>query len=253
MPDRLEQRLRALGAELDFPETPDLAARVLPRVTGARASRRLLPLGGRAMALAVAGLVVLAAAAAAVPPVRDAVRDLLGLGGATVERVPSLPSLPGGLDLGRPVSSAEAGERASFPLRTPHDAALGPPDAVFLRGRPPSAQVTMAYRPARTLPRIEAGPVGLLFSQWRADLDGALVEKFIGPETGTRRVLVRHARGFWIRGPHSFAYRNGGGQVRIEERRLAANTLLWRDGPLLLRIESRLGLRRTLAIAESVR
>jgi hypothetical protein len=39
----------------------------------------------------------------------------------------------------------------------------------------------------------------------------------------------------------------------IEERRLAANTLLWRSGPLLLRLESRLDLERTLEIARSIR
>ena len=94
--------------------------------------------------------------------------------------------------------------------------------------------------------------MGLLLTQFRGDLSPLLVEKFIGPGTGTRELRVGAERGFWIRGPHSFAYRDDRGQVRVEERRLAANTLLWQDGRVLLRLESRLGLERTLAIARSL-
>ena len=261
MPEPLEQRLEALAAEIEFPPTPDLAAAVLPRVaaTPSRRRRRLLPGAGRApvparraLVLALAALALLAAAAAAVPPVRDAVRDLLGLGGATVERVPRLPATPGGLDLGRPVTAAEAEEQAPFALRRPRDSELGSPDAVYLRGRPPHVQVTLAYRPKPGLPPIAAGPAGLLLTQFRADLDPDLIQKFIGPDTGTRRVRVGPSRGFWLEGPHSFAYRDPDGRVRIEERRTAANTLLWPRGPVLLRLESRLGLERSLAIARSV-
>ena len=96
MPEPLEQRLEALAAEIEFPPTPDLAAAVLPRVaaTPSRRRRRLLPGAGRAsvparraLVLALAALALLAAAAAAVPPVRNAVRDLLGLGRALVEHL----------------------------------------------------------------------------------------------------------------------------------------------------------------------
>jgi hypothetical protein len=259
MPDRLEQRLEALAAELEFPPTPDLAAAVLPRVAGTRPRRSGLRAGGRltparrSLALALAALALLAAAAAAVPPVRDAVRDLFGLGGATVERLPRLPAAPGTFDLGRPVSVADARERARFELRRPRDAELGSPDAVYMRGRPPLVQVTLAWRPGPGLPRIEAGPAGLLFTQFRAGLDPDLIQKFIGPGTGSRQVRVGPSSGFWLEGPHSFAYRDPDGQVRIEERRLAADTLLWRSGPLLLRLESRLDLQRTLEIARSIR
>ncbi len=196
-------------------------------------------------------MALLAVAAAAVPPVREAVRDLFGLGGATVERVPTLPAAPGSLELGTPVSLEDAQERAPFELSVPRDPELGPPDAVYSRGRPPA--VTFAYRPKPGLPRIEAGPIGLLFTQFRADLDPGLIQKFIGPGTGTRRVRVGSAPGFWIEGPHTFAYLDTNGQVRVEERRLAANTLLWRSGPLLLRLESGLGLERMLELARSIR
>lgn len=253
MPDHLEQRLTALRGELEFPPTPELAPTVMARVSTAPPRRRRRPVPTRrTLAVALALLVLLAAAAAAVEPVRHAVRDLLGLEGATVERVPRLPVSPGGLDLGRPVTLDAAKERASFAVRIPGESWLGRPDAAYLRGRPPRAAVTLAYRPRPGLPRLAAGPVGLLLTQFRGDLSPELAAKFIGPGTGTREVRVGAGRGFWIQGPHAFAYRDDRGQVRVEERRLADNTLLWQDGRVLLRLESRLGLERTLAIAGSL-
>ena len=189
-------------------------------------------------------LLLLAAAAGAVPAVRDAVGDLLGLGGATVERVPELPPSPGAVELGRRVEG--------LPPLVPHDSRLGAPDGSYVRGRGQAAQATVLYRPGPGLPAIAGTRIGLLLTQFRGDLDPDLVQKFIGPGTGTRRVRVGAAPGFWIDGPHAFGYRDAEGLVRIEDRRLAGRTLLWREGPLLLRLESALPLRRALEIARTV-
>jgi hypothetical protein len=183
--------------------------------------------------------------AGVVPAVRDAVGDLLGIGGATVERVPELPHTPGGVDLGRPVTGLS--------VRVPHDELLGSPDGTYLRGRGRVAQATLLYRPAPGLPAIAGTRIGLLLTQFRGDLDQDLVEKFVGPGTGTRRVRVRGDRGFWIDGPHTFGYRDANGLVRVEDRRLAGRTLLWRSGRLLIRLESALPLSRALEIARTVK
>src|SRR5215218_10294639 len=111
----LERMLRRLEAELDWPETPDLASTVsarlraaapaappgkpappTPRRPLARALRRPLAIGLRgSLALAAILTLVLAGAVmAAVPGVRHAVLDLFGLRGATVERRQTLPSPP---------------------------------------------------------------------------------------------------------------------------------------------------------------
>ena len=253
MADRLEQRLVELAATVEFPPTPDLAPAVAARVARSPARPRRLVTARRSLVLALVALAVLAAVAGAVPGVRHALRDLFGLGGATVERVPQLPASPGGLELGRPVTLAQAREDAAFRLRVPYDPELGPPDATYLRGRPPLAQATLVYRPRRGLPTVEAGGAGLLLTEFRGDLEPDLVRKFIGPDTGTRRVRVGSATGFWVEGPHSFGYRDANGVVRIDQRRLASGTLLWRRGPVLLRLESELPLRRALEVARSVR
>ena len=100
---------------------------------------------------------------------------------------------------------------------------------------------------------LSPGFLSLLLTQFRGDLDPDLDEKLIGPGTGTRRVRVRGDRGFWIDGPHTFGYRDPNGLVRVEERRLAARTLLWRSGRQLIRLESELPLRRALEIARTVK
>lgn len=240
MPDRLEQRLAALAAEIEFPPTPELAPAVAERIRRAAPRRRRMRPARRSLALALLALALLAAGAAAVPAVRDAVGDLLGLDGATVERVPRLPASPGAIDLGRPVTSDDAARELGVRLRAPHDALLGAPDGVYLRGHGQTAQVTFRYP-------------GLLFTQFRGDLSPNLVAKFIGPDTGTRRVRVRGAPGFWIEGPHSFGYRNARGLIRIEELRVSQRALLWTQGSMLLRLEARLSLRRALEIAREVR
>jgi len=240
MPDRLEQRLAALAPEIQYPPTPDLAPAVAARLSEAAPRRRRMRPARRSLALALGALALLAGAAGAVPAVRDAVGDILGLDGATVERVPRLPASPGGIDLGRPVTARHAERELGARLLVAHDASLGRPDGVYLRGRGRTAQATLVYG-------------GVLLTQFRGDLNPELVGKFIGPDTGTRRVRVRGEPGFWIEGPHSFGYRGPDGQIRVEELRPSGSALLWTQEPMLLRLEAGLSLRRALEIARDVR
>jgi hypothetical protein len=253
MPDRLEQRLSALAAEIDFPTTPDLAPAVTARAGEPTPRRRRMRPARRSLALALGALAVLAAGAGAVPAVRDAVGDLLGLDGATVERVPRLPASPGGLDLGRPVTLEEAAGVLRFAPAVPGDARLGAPDGVYLRGRGQLAQVTLLWRPSGELPALGPSRAGLLLTQFRGDLSPDLVGKFIGPNTGTRRVRVQGSPGFWIEGRHAFAYRDASGLIRTEELRRAESALLWTRGRVLMRLEAALPLQRALEIARGVR
>src|SRR5918998_1366703 len=169
----LEQTLLQIGRELEWPETPDLAASVTAtlrataagvaehpppgaerrlrepeadKVDGRRAGERrrgvrargprlvlrgLLPSHGlrRALVLALVSLLVLSGAVfAAVPSVRDAVLEFIGLQGATVERREDLPPPPPiePLDLGALTTLEAAGERLAFEPLVPGDP--GEPD-----------------------------------------------------------------------------------------------------------------------------
>ena len=151
MPD-LEQTLIQIGRELDWPETPDLAAGVMARVETAPAARPrqrlagLLPPRGlrRALVLALVSLLVLSGAVfAAVPSVRHAVLEFIGLQGATVERREDLPPPPPiePLELGTRTTLEAAPERLAFDPLVPEDP--GDPDGVYVSDRAPGGALSL--------------------------------------------------------------------------------------------------------------
>ena len=256
MPE-LEGMLRAVGRELDYPPTPDLAPAVARRLEKRKSPRRLLPPAGfrRALALALIALLVLAGAVvAAVPSARDAVLELFGLQGATVERRADLPDPPDlrPLDLGRRVEPNQAARDLGFTPFTP--AALGPPDAAYVRRGVPGGELSLVYRPRPGLPETATARLGLLISEFRGDLAPEYAGKVAGEATSIEPLKLDGHRALWIEGaPHFFFYRPPGGEFAQHELRLAANVLLLERGPLLIRLEGAFGREQALALARSLR
>jgi hypothetical protein len=236
----LELELRRLGAELSWPETPELAGRVRSRLEAA--PRRRLRLDRRALAVAFAALAVLGAVMA-VPPARSAILDWLGFGGVEIRRVEELPEVPAGgrLVLGERVTLDEARRRSGHPVLVP--AAAGRPDAVFVATFLPGQPVALVYG-SLDEPR-------LLVLEFRA---APLIQKTLSAETRSEAVTVHSEEGLWIEGPrHTFLLRTLEQDAVADTQRLAGNTLLWRRGELTLRIEGELSKAEALRIAESVR
>ena len=99
--NELEQRLHALGQELEYPPEPDVAPAVL-----AQLDRRPFP--WRAVAIAVAVLAVALGAAFAVPQARTTILRWFHLRGVTVERVRDAAARRGALAGRRPRAAALA-------------------------------------------------------------------------------------------------------------------------------------------------
>jgi hypothetical protein len=252
----LEHQLELLGREVAYPPTPDVARNVARRLgTGPapRHGRRLSPRAAWAVAVA-AGLLLAAGAIAAVPPARDALLDLVGLKGVTVERVPRRPRAPvgGRLDLGEPSSLPQAREQLGFSPLVP--ARLSDPDLVFVRRGPPGGELSLVYRPRPGLPRTPATDVGLLVGEFRGDLNPELVGKVVGPGTRLDRLTVAGDPAVWIAGaPHEVFYRGPNGAIRPTTIRLAGNVLLLQRGGRLIRLEGAFGLQTAGRIARSLR
>jgi hypothetical protein len=248
----LERELRELSRAIAFPPVPDVAPRVAARI--ARGPERRRPPRRRIALIALAVLLAAAAIAiAATPGGRHAVERLLGLRGASVERVSTLPRVPPfrGLDLGDPTSLAEARRGADFPVRVP--AVLGPPEAVYVDRSQGSPWVSLVYSPRPGLPRTRAG-VGLVLTQLRGDLAPEAVGKLVATGTRVRRVEVGADRGYLIEGaPHLVIFRDAAGDYRTETARLAGATLLWTKGPVLLRLEADLPGAALVRLGASVR
>jgi hypothetical protein len=258
MPPDLERELRALATEPWAPPTPDLAGAVTARLRAtpspARSRRPWRARPRRALVVALAALVVLPAAAMAIPPVREQVLDWLGISGVEVRRVPELP--PGvaarAPELGRRVTLEEARDAVAFPVRVP--AALGAPDQIGLERDVPGGRVNLAYLPGAGIPRDPATGLGLLVTELEGGGADRYVEKLITPGTRLRRVRVGNSPGLWISGsPHAVIYEDRSGVIRMDDLRLAANVLLWERGRVVHRIEGHLGLARMLELARSMR
>ena len=238
----LERQLVALGAAIEYPPTPNLAARVRSRL---EARRPVFGFGlRRALAFALVVLIVAVGALMAVPSTRSAILGWLGLNGVAIERVETLPEVrPGAeLELGEPVSREEAARRAGHEVRVPE--ALGPPDAVYVRQAFPVEIVSLVYA--------EGDEPEYVLTQFRGGLREVLVKKLVEPGTRVVPVALGGEPGFWVEGaPHVVAWVDEEGTVREDELALAGNVLLWQNGELTFRLEGAETLREALRVAAS--
>jgi hypothetical protein len=232
----LEQQLQALGRELAYPTEPDLAPAVL-----ARLDRKPFP-WRRAVAVALAAVVIGVAAAFAVPQARSAILRFFHLRGVTVERVETLPRAverSQAEGLGRPVSREEAERELGFRLALPP----------FENGEPRRVYV-LAGALASVIVHEDGRP--LLLSEFRATRFD-LLKKLVGSTSVVEPVKVDGARGLWLEGPpHTLTYLDQLGQFRERTVRIHGNVLLWTHGNLTLRLEGRLSKAEALRIAHEI-
>jgi hypothetical protein len=232
----VSERLVALGRELEFPETPDLAPAVLTRL---ESGGRPFP-WRRAAALALALLAIGVVAAFAVPDSRSAILRWFHLGGVTVERVETLPpaverSQAGGL--GRKLTRTDAEEALGFRLVLPP-----------LEGSP--AVYVLDDSLATVIVRAYGHPV--LLSQFRSPNQDVLKKLAVG-NTTIEPVQVNGQPGLWLEGgPHTLTYLGRDSFFRERTVLIHGNVLLWvRDG-ITLRLEGALTRDQALAIARRV-
>lgn len=229
----LERALRELGREVEFPPEPELAAAVSRRLRAEPAPRRRFLFARRPLAVGLAVLAAALGAALAVPQTRAAILDLLGVGGATIERVETLPPAEErGLDVpGRPVSLGEAERAANFELREPERF-----DAVYLDRSFRGGMVSFVSRDER-----------VVLTQFRGE-STPYVQKSAGPGTRIRPVEVDGGFGYWLAGRrHVVVFSDDAGNVR--ERRVAGNVLLWENAGITYRLEGAPTLARALDVA----
>jgi hypothetical protein len=236
----LELELREL--RIDWPETPDIAAAVEPRLTAAPVRPRRSWLARPAWQLAVAATALVIAVVMVIPPARAAVLDWLGFSSVRITREEPLPTLGHELVLGDPVTLERA--REAFPVLVPEE--LGDPDAVYL------------YEHALFGPRVDLvygeDDPEVLVTEFHAVTE-PVIEKALGTGAEVERLTVDGDPAFFISGaPHGFAYVNPDtGEANFEEQRLAGNTLLVeRADGVLVRLEADFSRERAVEIAQSL-
>jgi hypothetical protein len=258
----LERALARLGADLAFPETPDVVAAVRGRLEEAVVARPRRP-SRRALVVAFVALAVAVGAAMAVPPARTAILEFFGLRGATVTRVETLPPVETPtetsgpelteLELGEPVSVVGGDVQSEWPyLVVP--SALGPPDAAYYStSELTDGKVSLVYEPGAGVPRSAYTGVGILVTEFRGSFAPGYIDKMVEGGTNVERLRIGRHRAIWLEGgPHFVAFRTPGGNFGEEVARLAGNTLLVQRGQLLVRIEGELERERAVEIARSL-
>lgn len=264
--DAVELELLELGRQLNYPAASAAFADGVTRRLSARRPAGRVPwlrqptwLFGRpvrrAVLLAVALLLVLAAVAAAIGLGLPGLRITFGGPGATPialpSRTPAPSASPGAaMGLGLPITVADAVRGGDFPVLLPADARFGQPDAAYrLNGR-----LALVWGPRAGVPDTREPGVSLVISEFAGRLDPGYFEKVINTGTTLTNVTVRGARGYWISGdPHFFFYVDPSGQPVDDTHRAVGDTLLWTADGVTYRIESSLGRDATIALANAMR
>ena len=271
--ETLANALRELGAAVAFPSSAgsggqaDLAALARARIVALdvrpRGGARRWPGFGfgfdvrpmrRALILAVALLLVLAAIAGAVGLGLPGLRIIFGdvpsaQPTASLPRASSSAPLGSDLGLGTALPLAEVERLAGFDLVLPPDE-IGPPDVAYLAGE--RAALVWATRPG--LPPTAAAGVGLLISEFRGRVESGYFNKVLDGGTKLTRVTVNGSPGYWIEGDtHFFYYVGADGEPVDDTHRLVGDVLMWSAGEITYRIESGLGMDAAIELAESLR
>lgn len=252
----IEQRLAGLRADLEWPRTPDLAARVRARISTPAIVRR--PWFQSRWALAAALALVVLAALIAYTPSRDAIASWLHLH-TIITRVNQLPTpspLPSGsigtrLGLGEPTTLENAQKQVKWKILVPAD--LGQPDEVYFQSSAPEGEVTLVYKSRLGVKTSGQTGVAVLVTEVTGKVDTNYFGKMLGPDTTLEEVTVKGHKGYWIAGkPHAFFFTDAAGNFRDETLRLATNTLLIDENGTLVRIEGDLTKQQALEIAASL-
>jgi hypothetical protein len=164
--------------------------------------------------------------------------------------VPPPTALGGELDLGAPVTLAEAEQRTDFVLLPRR---LGLPDEIYLADSPIGGRVDLLYRSRRDLPPSAPSGVGMLLTEFRGDTRFGVIFKRVGDDVRVESVTVAGNEGVWLEGgPHTVTYSDNRGRTFDDRTRLAGNTLIWEHGALTLRLESGLSKEEAIRVAASM-
>ena len=262
----LEERLQESAGAIHYPATPDVARAVRLRLAVPR------PKGNRLLRAALVTLIVLIAAALAVPSVRAQVIEFLRIGVVRIFPAPVTPTPASQPPLtatagassptpkpthivyaGQPqpehsismqglegeTTLEQARERFSYPILLPQEPAdLGEPDRVFLQ-EDDQLLILVWLDPA------EPGRARLSLHEIAPD--SVRIEKYQPRVLDYTRVNGHTAA--WVVGPYLVVLSSGD----LTWRRIVdGNTLVWEADGITYRLESNLSLGQAVQIAESL-
>ena len=167
--------------------------------------------------------------------------------------VSPLPTHLAGPGLGEAMSLSEARRQAGFVLRVSGLPELGGPDLVYLAEPPAGGAVTLLYGDRDGFPADPATGIGLIVTQFRADIGPEIFEKLIDAGVRVTAAQVNGHAAWWVAGgEHFFFYRDADGRLVDSTLRLAGDTLVWEERGVTHRVEGAPSLEAALRVAESL-
>lgn len=252
---RLTAALEELAIAIRFPATPHLSPAVVAQIQAPASSRwwwRAPLVGGRAFGRPLVLGVVLALLVAGVAGAIG-----IGIGAIQIRFADGTPlPTPVGSVLnrgfGEPASLADARASVPFDVQVPSDPALGDPDAVYLAAVPDGGTVIQVWGERPGFPANDDG-IGLVVTQFRADIGPDTFEKMLLEGTRVDAVVVDGQAGWWVEGGvHAFFYRDAEGQMVDTTLRLVGSALIWEDRGVAMRIEGAPDLTSAMRVAASL-
>ncbi len=113
--------------------------------------------------------------------------------------------------------------------------------------------MTLLYRERDGFPADPGTNIGLIVSQFRADIGPDVFEKMIRSGVSVTPTTVSDQDAWWVAGgDHFFFYRDAQGQVVDSTLRLASDTLIWEEAGVTHRVEGAPTLEDAIRVAESL-
>ncbi|MEP7055286.1 MAG: hypothetical protein ABI912_08575 [Actinomycetota bacterium] len=158
-------------------------------------------------------------------------------------------------DFGTLTTLAAARARVPYTVRVP--ASLGRPDAVYFDPRVGRGMVTMRWRAGAGLPDAGGG-AGALLTQFDTANNPEFpyfLKELAGSAATFEQAQVNGGEGGWIEGAHQvqFAVPREDDVHQVVSNRLAANTLIWLQDGVTMRLETALSRDAAVELAETIR
>lgn len=253
-----EKQLLSLSKGLEYPRTPNIAGSVMSRLRASTRPRFF----SRRLAWSLTIILILFSSLMLIPPVRAAVIEFIQIGVVRIfQREPTPPdqefpstivpvtATPGATSqplipllerLAGETTLEEAQQTVGYPLLLPsYPSELGEPDRVFVQDAEGDMTILVWIDPQQ--------PKDVLMSLHFIP-PGSWAVKKVDP-TLIQETTVNGQRALWTIGPYPMRFSNGNLDfIRLIE----GHVLIWFDGQMTYRLETRLSLEEAIMVAESL-
>jgi hypothetical protein len=256
-----EKQIVSIAQGLDYPRTPGIAGSVMKRLRSSPRPRVL----SRRFAWSLAVILILFTSLMLIPPARAAILEFIQIGIVRIFRSEPTPVTPPQQEFpitpipvtATPFPTSEplisilerlAGERSlegaqqlvDYPILLPsYPPDLGTPDRIFVQDADGNLTILIwidPQQPTEVLMSLHIIPPG----SWAVEkMNPALVQE----------TMVNGQRAVWAVGPYPIRFSNGDLDfVRL----IDGHVLIWTDGEVTYRLETRLDLEEAIKVAESL-